>query len=127
MDSRTGTFWLAFPETFHHEFGHLLHARFIYLFPIYEWKSLHREVGKEDPLTVGYLSNYAKTNCKEDFAETFEMLFKKPEYVFKSARKNPVIARKVEIVMSFYGTIISGVTVLPVTIFAPYLSPRVFR
>jgi len=104
----------------HHELAHLVYCRDD--FPRAHWRSqtgytetrsatqmieamksgeVPREFGDE-LLEQGFVSRYATTDCREDFAEMAEEVFLRPDSVDVRAARFPAMAIKRDIVLDYY-------------------------
>lgn len=90
-------------QTLHHEIGHVVNNVFPELNSI--WKNNFWPNGK-DPDRSKYVSSYAMTNYREDFAETFGSLLaytvgKRWQYIKGYPNLNSTVMRKIRLIQSF--------------------------
>lgn len=106
---------------FHHEFAHLLWHKFgskefekawteangsEYLGR--EWRDL--QLSESHRLAAGFSSTYAYKNFHEDFAETAQWLWSDPRGLFKTAKNNERLMKKVALILWFYESLDSRLT-----------------
>lgn len=90
-------------QTLHHEIGHVVNNVFPELNNI--WKSRFWANGK-DPDRNKYVSGYAMTNYREDFAETFGSMMafthgKRYQYIAKYPNLHAVVLQKIKVIQNF--------------------------
>ena len=92
-------------QTLHHEIGHIVNNTYPEINNI--WKSNFWRNGR-NPNRKTFVSSYARTNYREDFAETFGSLLdytkgRRWQYIRAYPNLHPVVLRKLKVIQNFLG------------------------